>query len=126
MNEWLKTDPNIGPEDDVSPYNVPVAVRARTDDRAGLVIVEFRYIDGDEPRVEQVVDEHLSIMMGRHSARVLALHFDRDLFLEAAAQDNLLSLRCLGEVRVKNGEISNQPYVTAAFRERQQDLLMQR
>lgn len=62
----------------VSPYSVPDAVRGvRTSE--GRFRIEFRYIDGPEPTAApKALDEHVRVIEGRHSGRLLAIEVDID------------------------------------------------
>lgn len=86
MNEWhkLTSSPGVRAADSgpdlqfnvvVSPYDVPEAVRGRRTSEGGLVI-EFRYIDGEEPSKEVRLDDNIVVLEGKHSKRLLAIKVD--------------------------------------------------
>lgn len=56
----------------VSPYDVPKAIRGYYDDEKHLVI-EFRYIDNDEPLVEQRLASSFLLFTGESSKRLFKI-----------------------------------------------------
>lgn len=68
--------PGVRFEVDVSPYDVPNAVRGFMTSH-GRFRIEFRYIDGSEPpQQEKKLDAFVSVFEGRHSRRLLAIEVD--------------------------------------------------
>jgi arginyl-tRNA synthetase len=69
-----------------SPYDIPEAVRGSYDEPRGCFKIEFKYMAGDEPRVEELVTGHVRLVMGRFSRRLYQIEIDVDK-LKAEAVD---------------------------------------
>ena len=59
----------------MSPYDVPEAVRGYYDDELQRFVIEFRYINNDEP-VKKQRKENLTLRIGRHSNRLYGIEVD--------------------------------------------------
>jgi len=80
MTDWIEVDPSAVSKDErteirgveirvgLSPYDIPEGVRGYYDKASGRLVIEFKYLDGDEPK-EDVVDqnEEVSLLVGKHS-----------------------------------------------------------
>ncbi len=62
----------------VSPYDVPEAMRVRYVSELKRLVIEFKYIDADEPIDAQNDDQHLTLYIGRNSKRLFKVEIDVD------------------------------------------------
>lgn len=59
----------------ISPYDVPQALRGGFNEESGRFEIEFRYI-GEEPVRKQAADEYLSFYVGKKSGRLYKIQLD--------------------------------------------------
>lgn len=59
----------------LSPYDVPDGVRGYFDAKKKKFVIEFKYI-AEEPKRSEVVDEHVSVTVGRRTGRLHAIEVD--------------------------------------------------
>ena len=59
----------------LSAYDIPTAITIDHDERTGRLKISFQYVTKDEPD-ERRVDDHLSVIMGARSGKVLGFSVD--------------------------------------------------
>ena len=106
VTEWIPVSPTLaqleshadakGRQLYLSPYDVPQAVRGYFDADSRRFRIEFKYI-GDEPLVEQRVDDTLGLQLGRYSGRLYALEID----LESLRANSGATLRKIVQENVR-------------------------
>jgi hypothetical protein len=88
MAEWIELDPeqlnqnertcvngieiNVG----LSPYDIPERVRGSYDDDIGRFVIEFEYLDDNEPREISWQNEHVTLCVGENTGCLYAIHVD--------------------------------------------------
>ena len=60
----------------MAPHDIPNAVRGYFDEKIQRFVVEFRYIDEDEPWRRSKSDSPVILRIGKHSERLLGLEID--------------------------------------------------
>lgn len=69
------------------PYAIPDALRGLRDPKTGQFVIEFRYMDGNEPAVRaDDLEPGISVEIGKHSNRIMRLAISPE---KAAAVDNV-------------------------------------
>lgn len=61
----------------ISPYDLPEAVRGRFDPTVRRFVIEFRYLL-DEPEERLAIDQHVTLILGTKSNRLLRIQVDTD------------------------------------------------
>lgn len=62
----------------LSPYDIPEMVRGHYDGAIKKFVIEFKYLDGQEPRKSISGNEHVTLAVGAHSGRLYAIQIDVD------------------------------------------------
>lgn len=84
MSQWIRVSPESPMESEssgpietriqASPYDVPVAFRASL--RGNRILIEFRYLDKDEPTVALQKDTQVTLILGQHSKRLMGIDIE--------------------------------------------------
>lgn len=105
-----------------SPYELPLAVGVETL-RHGIVRFEFKYADGSESERKFKVDEDVTLFLGRHTMRLLAIELHLQKLIERAAAERSLQRAWDLIAQRKANEVSNFGGVRPLFEQRKDALL---
>jgi hypothetical protein len=78
----------------VSPYSIPEAVRGSYNEAKRLFEIRFRYLD-EESHKRRKVDDHVCILEGEHSGRLLGIDVDVDTL---GVETISVAVRALGKL----------------------------
>lgn len=85
---------NVG----LSPYEVPEGISGHYDKSIGRFVIRMKYLQDDEERISAPTEDHITLVVGKHSGCLYEIHVDVD---EIGAKSVALKL-CLPRV---NNEI---------------------
>lgn len=117
MSDWIDLDLSAFQKDErtqvdgveiivgLSPYDVPEKVRGYFDEQLSRFVIEFQYFGNGEERETDHEDDHVSLLIGKHSKRLYEIHVDVDRLDVRAVELKLL----LPEVDEAIGKLASKP-----------------
>ena len=60
----------------LSPYDIPIALRARHGKESEALIIDFQYLQPDEPTENITIDKNILFVCGKHSKRVYSIEIN--------------------------------------------------
>ena len=123
MPDWINIDPKTIKEEklrnirgvqlnvQLSPYDIPEAVRGYYNKKRKIFVIEFRYLS-DEPTKNKKLDkkDNLSLKIGRNSHRLYGIEIDVDAMEVQAVKLKMMVERAMDDFTASADELREGNY----------------
>ncbi|QDT24075.1 hypothetical protein [Gimesia chilikensis] len=75
---------------DLSPFDIPEAIRSRFDESDDRIVIEFKYLDDSEEESNELSTPDMSILIGKNSGCIYRVSFKRKTKVDSETEKKWL------------------------------------